>query len=291
MMIGQVAKVSPTSIYNGEPAAVDAVRKALESRLSAEGASSDVSNNTLAFYDKGVAAAKEARAAQDALPPHGATTAPAVGGGPSTGKTSAHGGQGSSTGRGQAGSYAALGQKADQIRAHRAVGDLYQFGRTLGATPTGTEAQALAWIIAANRFMTVNDLPPQLKSLAAEPLFSGILYVPAPPPPAGRAVSNWNEYLGAAARTVAATSATGGRAVGGGPGAANEKANMQEVVRTTQERLQVLGQQLPPSSDIRSEVDRTVADLRSFEASAAQATPPSTQHKPTQKKPQQTPKK
>ena len=59
--------VQPTAVYKAEPAAIDSVRRVIDSRLSGEGVSSDVSNNTLAFFDKGVAAAKEARSAEEAF--------------------------------------------------------------------------------------------------------------------------------------------------------------------------------------------------------------------------------
>src|SRR5262249_45562601 len=156
---------------------------------------------------------------------------------------------------------------------HTALSDLYQYGRNLGATEGGTQAQALAWVIGANRFMQVNVAPPAAKSLAAEPLFAGLLNVPPPAPAAGRMAPAWNEYLAATARSVAATSSTGGRgttgAVGGGPGASTEKANLVQVVQVTEERLQVLGQQLPFTSPLRSEVDRTMSNLRTFETTAA----------------------
>jgi len=77
--------------------------------------------------------------------------------------------------------------------------------------------------------------------------------------------------------------------VGGGPGATNEKANLEQVIKTTQERLSVLGQQLPFTSPLRSEVDRTTAGLNALEAAAA-TTPPATQHKgSTQQKPKPAP--
>jgi hypothetical protein len=286
----KAANVSPAALYSGEPTAIETVRKAIDTRLSAEGASSDAANNTLAFYDKGVSAAKEARSAHDALALVGAAQqAMRTHGGSAGGPKAGSGGH-------AAGQGAMASQTADQIRAHTALSDLYQYGRNLGATEGGTQAQALAWVIGANRFMGVSEVPPQAKSLVAEPLFSALLNVPAPAPTAGRMAPAWNEYLAAAARSVSATSGrtgTTGQAVGGGPAAANEKANLEQVIRTTEERLSVLGQQLPFTSPLRSEVDRTTAGLNALEAAAA-TTPPSTQHKgSTQQKPKptQNPKK
>jgi len=63
-------------------------------------------------------------------------------------------------------------------------------------------AQAVAWIIAVNRFDDVSDLPTQQKALAAEPLFAVIMNVP-PPATAGTSSAAWNEYLSTTARSVA----------------------------------------------------------------------------------------
>jgi len=282
MTTAKAANVSPAALYSGDPAAIDSVRKAIDARLSAEGASSDAANGALTMYDKGIAASKEARQAHDSLALVGEAheamrnRAGSVGT-PKKGSAGAHGGAGAQ-GSGQA----ALGaQTADQIRAHSALGDLYQYGRSLGATESGSQAQALAWVIGANRFMDVNQVPPPAKSLVAEPLFSALLNVPAPAPAAGRTAPAWNEYLAAAARSVSATSGrTGtGQAVGGGPGAMNEKANLEQVVKTTEDHLQVLGQQLPFTSPLRGEVDRTMAGLNMVEATAPATPPPA--HKGT----------
>jgi hypothetical protein len=285
MTTAKAVNVSPGALYNGEPTAIETVRKAVDTRLSAEGASSDAANNALGFFDKGAAASKEARSAHDALA-LSATAAQAM---------RAHGGSRAAPKSGSAGHPAGpaaiSGQTADQIRAHTALSDLNQYGRGLGATELGTQAQALAWVIGANRFMDVNQVPPQAKSLVAEPLFSALLNVPAPAPAAGRMAPAWNEYLAAAARSVSATSTRSGatgQAVGGGPGAANEKANLEQVIKTTEDRLQILGQQLPFTSPLRSEVDRTMAGLQAIEATAV--TPPAAPHKgSTQQKPKPAP--
>jgi hypothetical protein len=268
--VAQATNVMPTSLAMGDPSAVDSVRRALDSRMSVEGATPDVSNNTLAFFDKGTAAIKEARKADESI--YGGMSSQGVGGGPSSG----HGSSGSSsTSKPDASKHATTARPgADEIRAHRALGELYQFGRNLGTTETGTQAQALAWIIAVDRFQTARDLPTQQKALAAEPMFSVMMNVPAPS--GGRAT--WNEYLAAAARSVGATPSTGGpSAVGGGPLTANEKANLRQVARGAEDRLQVLGQQLPPSSPLRPEIDRSIASLRKIEAAASQPSPQGTQ--------------
>ncbi|HKQ69545.1 MAG TPA: hypothetical protein VJT73_09405 [Polyangiaceae bacterium] len=277
MKTAQAVNVTPSAIYNAEPTALDAVRKAVDARLSAEGASTDAADNALGFYDKGIAAAKEARTATDTLVQQAnAMTPPAR-----TGSSSSRGGRKAGPPLPSAGA-AALGE---QLRSHRALGELYQFGRNQGTTEIGTEAQTLAWVIGANRFALVDELPVAMKPYAAEPLFAAILNVPAPTPPAGKPMPTWNDYLAAAARSISATSSTSGtsgRAVGGGPGgAADEKANLKQVVQTTEERLRVLGEQLPPSSELRAISDRTVTTLRNYEATITTTTPtPSQQGQP-----------
>jgi hypothetical protein len=182
-------------------------------------------------------------------------------------------------------------QTADQIRAHTALSDLYQYGRNLGATEGGTQAQALAWVIGANRFMAVEQVPPPAKSLVAEPLFSALLNVPAPAPVAGRMVPSYNEYLAAAARSVSATSAKAGATVGRWWRTGRSERKSQPHAGRQNHRRAIAGsrQQLPFTSPLRSEVDRTTAGLNALEAAAA-TTPPATQHKgSTQQKPKPAP--
>jgi hypothetical protein len=276
--VAQAANVMPTALAMGDASAVDTVRRMLDSRLSVEGASQDVSNNTLAFFDKGVAAAKEARTATESIYGRGG-----VGGGPSSsGSSSGHSPSGS--GSSSTSKQSASRPGADEIRAHRALGDLYQFGRNLGATETGTAAQALAWVIAVDRFEAVTDLPTQQKSLAAEPLFAVILNVPAPS--SGRPGGGWNDYVAAAARSVGAPP-TG--AVGGGPSGGGATANLKQVARGAEERMQVLGQQLPPSSPLRPEIDRTISDLRKMEAQTSQPSTPGSQQQQRNTQPKKPP--
>jgi hypothetical protein len=165
MLVSHWSVDSAATGDSGDPAAIDSVRKAIDARLSAEGASSDAANGSLTMYDKGIAASKEARQAHDSLALVGEAheamrNRAGSAGAPKKGSAGAHGG---------AGAQPALGaQTADQIRAHSALGDLYQYGRSLGATESGSQAQALAWVIGANRFMDVNQVPPPAKSLVAE---------------------------------------------------------------------------------------------------------------------------
>src|SRR5262249_25191084 len=136
MTTAKAVNVSPAALYAGDPTAMESVRKAIDARLSAEGASSDAANNTLAFYDKGLAATKEARSAHDAMVLT-ATAAQAM--------RSRGGSAGAAPKPGATGYRAPTvmsAQTADQIRAHAALSDLYQYGRSQGATEHGTQAQA-----------------------------------------------------------------------------------------------------------------------------------------------------
>lgn len=239
--VAEAASVSPDALARGDSEAINGVRRLIQSRLSSEQTSPDVSDNTLAFFDKGIATLNEAKIANQALAVRQDTA-------PSAGKSS------------------------DAIRDHKALGELYQFGQNLGMTPMGSEAQALAWVVGVDRFIAVRDLPVSDKPLAAAPLFSALLNVPVPAPTAGRSMPTWNQYLAAAARSVNSTSSTGARtgAVGGGPApSADEKANLGEVARAAQDRLQVLAEHLPPTSDLRDEVNESITELKAFTASSA----------------------
>jgi hypothetical protein len=231
-------------LAKGDSAAINSARQLIQNRLTAEVASADVSENTVALFDKGVAALKEEQSAKQALAQK--ARAKAV---PSTGQ--------------------------DQIREHKALGELYQFGKNLGMTPIGSDAQALAWVLGVDRFIGVRDLPASDKPLAAEPLFGAILEVSAPAPTAGRTAPTWNQYLAAAARSVSGSSAGTPRAngVGGGPApSGDEKANLREVGRAVQDRMTVIASHLPQGSPMAKQVQRVVSDLRDFTGMGATST-------------------
>jgi len=284
--IAQAANVSADALARGDSEATNSVRRLIQSRLSSEQSSADVSDNTLAFFDKGIAALNEEKIASQALAMHSETssssgmtspgstpsTSSGKAGASSTGKTGSSTGKSSSASSQHGADWSTQGSAStDQIRDHKALGELYQFGQNLGMTPMGSEAQSLAWIIGVNRFIAIRDVPPNEKSLVAAPLFSAILNVPAPAPTAGRSMPTWNQYLAAAARSVNSTSQAGGRSsgVGGGPApSADEKANLREVARAAQDRLQVLAQHLPPSSELRDEVNESITELKTFTGSS-----------------------
>jgi hypothetical protein len=220
--VARAVNADPASISSGDPASIAAVRKAVERRLSTEGASSDTMIKSLALFDKGVAAAKEARAAQDAL---------------SSGD--------------------------DRVRAHSALDDIYKFGRMHDATPAAAEAQAIAWVIATDRFLDVASLPTAQKSLAAEPLFTGILMVHPPTPQAGHEAAAWRSYASAAARAAGSRARASGKAVGGGP--VDEKTNLHAIAMGAEKQLEALEQQLPTVSVVHIEVDRALSNLKDFQ--------------------------
>lgn len=292
--VAQAANVSADGLARGDSEATNSVRRLIQSRLSSEQASADVSDNTLAFFDKGLAALNEGKIASQALAMRSETSSPSGMTTSGTGKTSTSTGKTSSgtvkSGTSSTKSSAPSGSSSqrggedwstqgsastDQIRDHKALGELYQFGQNLGMTPMGSEAQSLAWIVGVNRFIAVRDVPANDKPLVAAPLFSAILNVPAPAPTAGRSMPTWNQYLAAAARSVNSTSSSGARtgAVGGGPApSADEKGNLKEVARAAQDRLQVLAQHLPPSSELRDEVNESITELKTFTGSGSSST-------------------
>ncbi len=232
-VVAETAKVPVDSLARGDPSAVLAVRRVLESKLSTEGASPRTSNDTMAFFDKGVDAAREARRAYQAL--------------------------------------FELTNAQDDIQASQHLAALHQFGRDLGATDIGTEAQTLAWIVGVHRFMWTKNVPVEQRSAVAEPFFKAILNVTEPAPTAGHATPTWSEYLAAAARGMAPSSTTrqgAPRAIGGGPSGASEEASFREVTRMSEQRLETLGQKLPVSSDLRMQADLTAIRLRKLQERA-----------------------
>jgi hypothetical protein len=285
--------VLPTDLVKGDSAAINSVRQVIQNRLTAEAASVDVSDNTVALFDKGVAAIKEEQMAKQALAQKtqakadtsyssaNMSSARANTGTSSTGKTNKPRSNattpkaGASSPNDQRAAEADFGTGQDQLREHKALGELFQFGKNLGMTPTGSEAQALAWVLGVDRFISVRDLPASDKPLAAEPLFSAILEVPAPAPTAGRTAPTWNQYLAAAARSVSASSAGTTRAngVGGGPApTGDEKTNLRDVGRAVQDRMTVIALHLPQGSPMANEVQLVLSDLRDFTGTGSTST-------------------
>jgi hypothetical protein len=234
--VAEAAKVPADSLALGDESAVLAVRRVLERELSTERVSPRTAMDTMGFFHTGVDAAREARRA-----------------------------------------YEALFERAnaeDDVHASQDLAALHQFGRDLGATDVGTEAQTLAWIIGVHRFMWTKNVPVEQRSAVAEPFFKAILNVTEPAPTAGHATPTWSEYLAAAARGMAPSSTTrqgAPRAIGGGPSGADEETSFREVTRMSEERLEALGQKLPVSSDIRMQADLTAIRLRKLQERAPKA--------------------
>jgi hypothetical protein len=255
-LAAEAGNVPVNSLVADDASATKMIRGVLESRLSEEGASPVRSNHTLAFFDKGISAAKEARAAYEALferPSHESTSKPYE---------------------------SSLSENsADILRADSRLADLYQFGRDLGATAElGIEAQTLAWVIGVDRFMWTKNVSTEQRAAVAEPFFRAILNVPEPAAPtAARAASTWNEYLAAVARAIgpSSTSRRGTpKAIGGGPAGTTEEANLREIAYISEERIKGLAQTLPVSSNLRMEADLTAIKLRKF------VTPPPKEEQP-----------
>src|SRR5439155_6785487 len=106
-LAAEAGTVPASALVDGDGAAIRTVRLVLAARLSAESASAATTNHTLAFFDHGIDASKEARRAYEALL-HRA---------PLRDKSSEIG---------------APPSAANDIRAHRQLADLYQFGADLG---------------------------------------------------------------------------------------------------------------------------------------------------------------
>jgi hypothetical protein len=235
-LVARAVNLPTTSLSNGEPSALAAMRRALDGRLSVEGATSDNSDSSLAFFDNAIAAAREARRSSEALFERVASPNLAV-----------------------------------DVRASDKLSDLYLFGLNLGTSQTGIEAQTLAWIIGVDRFMWTQQVPGERRSAIAEPFFTAILNVPEPAPTVGRATPTWNEYLATAARAISSSSDSrqgSPRAIGGGPSGTNEEANLHQIARVSEERLKSLGQKLPVSSALRMEADVTAIKVRRLQSKA-----------------------
>jgi hypothetical protein len=131
--------VAPDALYALDPATVDSVRAFLGRRLAAEASSAEVASNTLALFDRGVEAAREAKAAREAIINR------------RQGVTSAD---------------------PRWMAAHGHLDALVRLSTTLVPTSLRSGGLALAWLIAANRFLGMQGLPEEEKVLPAEPLFT-----------------------------------------------------------------------------------------------------------------------
>jgi hypothetical protein len=155
----------------------------------------------------------------------------------------------------------------DQIRAHRMVVALDDFGRTADSA-MGVEARAIAALIVANDFLLVSHVRAAQRPFAAEPLFTmffGSEFLSDRP---DTAPAPWPEYVSAAARAIEPPPDT--PAIGGGPSAPDEQASLRAVTSLVSAHLQSLAQQLP-EGEIRSSIERTIGHYIAFDVEAALA--------------------
>lgn len=85
--------------------------------------------------------------------------------------------------------------------------DLLLFSRASGSGALSTEAEALAWVLATDRFLQVETLAPPVRVFAAEPLFESMLGVPTPQQAQMLDINRvnrqvWSQYLETAARAA-----------------------------------------------------------------------------------------
>src|SRR5690606_6031531 len=86
------------------------------------------------------------------------------------------------------------------LSARDSLNDLLLFARASGSGALATEAEALAWVLATDRFLQVESLAPPLRVFASEPLFESMLGVPTPQQAQALEVNRvtrqvWNQYL------------------------------------------------------------------------------------------------
>jgi hypothetical protein len=242
----QAAHVGSARIYRVDSDALLDLRHAI--RRGSAGPSRDPAD-MLALFDQSLAAIMEARRARTALvkgAPHPSTEA------------------------------------VEKIRARTLVVKLDDYGQRRGG-PLGTEAKAVARVIAANAFLQVARVDALVRPYVAEPLFTilfGSEFLSESPdePPA-----SWSEYVAAAARAIpgrpgdqiadigdTASDGAAQKAIGGGP-VENERGDLRAVADAAAADLRSLATNLP-SGTLHGAVERTVAKLVAFDVESA-ATP------------------
>lgn len=270
----------------GDRSASNEIRNTIDKLAQNQNLSPSMRDQLLSFFDKGMAAARERSEAQGIV----SRLSGAMGGGPRTtpsgsATTSAPGAStGGSMGHAAAGTGSVSSSDADALRAHDSLRDLVQFAHGSNAGSLASEAEGLAWLIAAQRFMSTAQLPPKLKVLAAEPLFDTLLGVPAPAAAKGnpQKFSNrlWSQYLSAASRAAREGGTAGAAGVGGVPPATGagdtgatsgatgraarggaEMNDWRQIVGLLQQRIDTFAQQIPPS-DLRQTMAMYAQELR-----------------------------
>lgn len=93
------------------------------------------------------------------------------------------------------------------LSANDRLQDLLLFSRASGSGALATEAEALGWVLATDRFLQVDSLAPPVRVFAAEPLFETMLGVPTPQQAQMLDINRvnrqvWSQYLETAARAA-----------------------------------------------------------------------------------------
>lgn len=93
------------------------------------------------------------------------------------------------------------------LSARDRLQDLLLFSRASGSGALSTEAEALAWVLATDRFLQVETLAPPVRVFAAEPLFESMLGVATPQQAQMLDINRvnrqvWTQYLEMGARAA-----------------------------------------------------------------------------------------
>lgn len=187
------------------------------------------------------------------------------------------------------------------LSARDSLDELLLFARASGSGALAAEAEALAWILATDRFLQVESLAPPLRVFAAEPLFEGMLGVPTPQQAQSFDINRvnrqvWDQYLETAVKAAEMMPRPGrqqqqqpGMApeqarpmsppmmrsrppIGGGrmegmPGgplmSQEEERKIKMIVDRVSERMEGLSRRMP-ASDLRMTLDSYAAELRTL---------------------------
>lgn len=199
--VARAVGISPMQLRTLEEPAVRSVREAIEKRAGEERLDDAMRTSVLAMYDKSMGAAREAMRARQVADRY------TMMGAERTERTMpSRGGPSAARGATRAPTEPTIdADDARSLAAHDRLRDLVQFARTADAGPLATEAEAVGWITAADRFLRVESLPQRMRVLAAEPLLDGMLGVSPPTgadDPAKMPPTAWSSYLDAASRSL-----------------------------------------------------------------------------------------
>lgn len=183
--------VSAADFSQLDEMSVRAVRDAIERRAAEERLDDTARMQMLALYDRGIEAEREAMQAMQIGDRFSLASQAAQPSGPPERRMHAQ------------------IEPADlgTLSARDRLGDLLLFARASGSGALATEAEGLAWVLAADRFLQVVSLPPPIRVFAAEPLFESMLGVPTPQQAQNLDINRvtkqvWTQYLETAARAV-----------------------------------------------------------------------------------------